>query len=160
MQKLAPAEEAKVLMNEAKDWSVWHWLTEKKRVRTVADAAVDAYDAYETKVKADWSDGLKKAYRELVALAELDGNPRTRRQYEEAQEEAQDIDPQMKLVVQRIWEADCTAYDARMKAEETFAEAERRMSASMARQGSLDALESYELREKAIRRAEAAMRPR
>lgn len=41
MQKLAAAEEATDLMNEAKDWSVWHWLLEKKRVRAADDGAVE-----------------------------------------------------------------------------------------------------------------------
>jgi hypothetical protein len=39
MHKLAPVEDAKTLFNEAKDWSVWRWLIEKKRARTTADAA-------------------------------------------------------------------------------------------------------------------------
>lgn len=160
MRKLVPAEEAKVLMNDAKDWSVWHWLTEKKKVRIAADAAVEAYDACEKGVKDGWSDDLKNAYRELEAQAEWEANPRAKRQYEKAKEAAKDVDPQLKLVAQRVREADVAAYAARMTAEETFAEAERRMSSGMARQGTLDALASYELREKAIRRAEAAMRPK
>jgi hypothetical protein len=39
-----------------------------------------------------------------------------------------------------------------------FAEAERRMSAAMARDAARKTLESYDLREKAIRKAEAAGR--
>ena len=42
MRKLIPVEEAKALMNEAKDWGVWRWLTEKRRVRAAANAAVEA----------------------------------------------------------------------------------------------------------------------
>lgn len=30
MQKLIPVEEAKALMTEAIEWSVWRWLLEKK----------------------------------------------------------------------------------------------------------------------------------
>ena len=30
MQKLIPVEEAKALMNEAIDWSVWRWLPRRK----------------------------------------------------------------------------------------------------------------------------------
>ena len=37
MQRLVAVEDARTLMTEAKDWSVWRWLTEKKRVRAAAD---------------------------------------------------------------------------------------------------------------------------
>ena len=52
MHKLVPVEDAKTLFNEAKDWSVWRWLTEKKHARTTADAAWEALEACEEKVKA------------------------------------------------------------------------------------------------------------
>ena len=55
-------------------------------------------------------------------------------------------------------EADDRAYEARMDAEDIFAEAERKLSSGLARNGTVRALESYDLREKAIRRAEAAAR--
>ena len=154
MQKLIPVEEAKVLMNEAKDWGVWRWLREKKRVREAADKAVDALGDLEKKVKASWSDDLKKAYRELEAQAAFESNPRAKRQYEKAREEARNVDSEIKLAVRRVKEADDQASNARMDAEQTFDEAERRMSASMARQGAEKAIDSWELREKAIRKAE------
>jgi hypothetical protein len=75
MHKLIEVEEARVLMNVAKDWSVWRWLMEKKRVRAAADRAVDALSAAEAEVKAGWSDELTKAYAELVA----DGSKGSRR---------------------------------------------------------------------------------
>ena len=59
MRKLIPVEEATALMNEAKEWSVWHWLLEKGRVRAAADRAVDALGEAEKEVKASWSDDLK-----------------------------------------------------------------------------------------------------
>lgn len=155
MHKLVVVEEAKVLMNEAKDWSVWRWLTEKRRVRTAADAATDALAEVEKQVKAGWSEDLTKAYRELEAAASADGNPRARRQYEKAREEAKHVDPKLKLAVQRVKEADDEAYDARMDAEATFDEAESRLSASMAREGAQKAIDAWELRESAIRKAEA-----
>jgi hypothetical protein len=34
MQKLTPVEDAKTLFNEARDWSMWRWLIEKKRARS------------------------------------------------------------------------------------------------------------------------------
>lgn len=155
MEKLIPVEEAKTLMNEAKDWGLWRWLMEKGRVRAAADRAVEALEEAEKKVKASWSDDLKKAYRELEARASLDSNPRAKRQYQKAQEEAKDVDPKIKLAVERVKEADDQAYDARMDAEETFDEAERRLSTSMARAGTQKAIDSWDLREKAIRKAEA-----
>jgi hypothetical protein len=55
MHKLVPVEDAKTLFNEAKDWSVWRWLTEKKHARTTADAAWEALETCEEKVKAAWA---------------------------------------------------------------------------------------------------------
>ena len=65
MQKLAEVQEAKELMNEAVDWSVFTWMFEKPRVRKTADRANDALDRLERTVKARWSDELKAALREL-----------------------------------------------------------------------------------------------
>ena len=158
MHKLIEVEEAKVLMNEAKNWGVWRWLWEKSKVRATADRAVDALAEAERKVKASWSDDLQKAYREVEALASLNGNLKSKRRYEKAQEEAKDIDPEIKRAVERVKEADDTAERARLDAEATFDEAERRLDTGMAREGAQKAIDSWELREKAIRRAEAAGR--
>lgn len=160
MQKLAQVEEAKALMNEAKDWGLWRWLWEKSRVRATADRAVDALAETEKRVKATWTEDQKKAYCELEALAALNGNGKGRRQYEKAREEAKDVDPEIKHAVERVKEADDIAYEARMDAEDTFDEAERRLDTGMARVGAGKAIESWELREKAIRRAEALARKR
>jgi len=158
MHKLIEVEEAKVLMNEAKNWGVWRWLWEKSKVRATADRAVDALAEAERKVKASWSDDLQKAYREVEALASLNGNLKSKRRYEKAQQEAKDIDPEIKRAVERVKEADDTAERARLDAEATFDEAERRLDTDMAREGAQKAIDSWELREKAIRRAEAAGR--
>jgi hypothetical protein len=158
MQKLVPVEEARVLMNEAKDWSVWRWLTEKRRVRIAADNATDALNNLEREVKAAWTEDLNKAYRELVAEAAVDGHAKSRHRLEKAREEAKDIDPRVKLAVKRVKEADDVAEDTRLDAEATFAEAERRLSASMAREGAQRALDTYDLHEKAIRKAESLAR--
>jgi len=158
MHKLIEVEEAKVLMNEAKNWGVWKWLWEKSKVRATADRAVDALAEAERKVKASWSDDLQKAYREVEALASLNGNLKSKRRYEKAKEEAKDIDPEIKRAVERVKEADDTAERARLDAEATFDEAERRLDTDMAREGAQKAIDSWELREKAIRRAEAAGR--
>lgn len=158
MQKLVQVEEARALMTEAKDWSLWRWLWDKSRVRATADRAVDALAAAEKKVKATWTDDQKKAYRELEALASLNGNAKGKRQYEKAKEEARNVDPEIKCAVERVKEADDIAYDARMDAEDTFDEAERRSDTDMARIGAQKAIDSWDLREKAIRKAEALSR--
>lgn len=155
MQKLIPVEEAKALMKEAIDWSLWGWLTSKRKLRTTADRAWEALDECEKKVKAAWSDDLKAAYRELEAQASTDGNARGRRQFEKAQEEARDVAAEIKLAVQRFKEAEDEAYAAHMQAEETFDEADRRMSTSMACEGAQQAIDAWEMREKVIRKAES-----
>jgi hypothetical protein len=121
MHKLPPVEEAKALMREAQNWSVWHWLLDKRRVRAAADRATDALAEWEQKVKARWPQELPSAVR------------------------------------RKVREADEIAEAARLDAEATFEQAERYLSASMARQGAQKAIHSWELREKAIREAEALM---
>jgi len=155
MHKLTPVEEAKTLFEEAKDWGVWRWLTEKRRVRQTADRAWEALDQCEEKVKASWSDGIRKAYRELEAQAAANADGRAKRSYEKAREEAKDIDPEIKTAVQRLKQADEEAYKARMDAEAQFDEADRKLSSSMAREGAQMAIDAWLLREKFIRKMEA-----
>lgn len=155
MQELAVVEEAKELMNEARTWSVWRWLLEKKRVRAAADRANEALDNLAKRVRASWEDDLRKVYRELEAQDSLESNPRTKRTYEKAKEEARHVDAKIRLAVERVKQADDEAWNARMDAEEIFEDAERLMSASLARQGAARAIECWDLREKAIRKAEA-----
>jgi hypothetical protein len=50
--------------------------------------------------------------------------------------------------------ADDEAEAARLDAEDTFDEAERKLSTGMAKEGARKAIESWELKEKAIRKAE------
>jgi hypothetical protein len=161
MQKLVLVEEAKTLLNEGKRWGVWKWLTEKRRVRETADRGTAALDDLEKKVKSTWSDDLKKAYAELAAEAALeDSGAAARRKYEKARKEAENVDPKVKLAAARVKEADDEACRARMDAERMFDEAERRLSAGMAREAAQVAIDAYDLREKAIRKAEAAARPK
>ncbi len=158
MHKLIEVEDAKALMTEAIGWSLWGWLTEKRRLRTTADRAWEALEEAKSRVVAAWSDDLQKAHRELEAAAAVEGNPRLKRQYEKAKEEAKDVDPQIKLAVQRVKEAWDESQAARMRAEETFDVSEKRMSTGMAREGAQQAIDAWELTEKAIRKAEAAAR--
>lgn len=140
MKKLPTVEAAKALMNEARDWSVWRWLLEKRRVRAAADEANAALAALDKKVKSGWSEELKQAYRALAAKAGAD-HP--------GASEA------IRLAVEQVKKADDMAENARLDAEAIFDEAERRLSTTLAREGTQKAIASWELREKAIRQAEA-----
>ena len=140
MHKLAPVEEAKTLFNEARDWSVWRWLTEKRRARTTADAAWVALEACEERVKAGWAEELQQAYLHLKSRAHAA------------------LDPELKAALKRLKEADHEGRQARDAAEAQFDEADRRMSTSMACKGAQMAIDAWELREKFIRMAEAVAR--
>jgi hypothetical protein len=144
MRKIDTVEEAKALLAEAKDWGTWRWLTEKKRVRAAADAAWAGLEEIERDIKGAWGDDLRKAYRELQASSKK----RTA--------DADGVDPQVKAFAARLKQEDDDAFQARMNAEETFDEAERRLSVSLARHGCEQAIEAYQLRERFIRKAEAA----
>jgi hypothetical protein len=137
MQKLIPVENAKALMREAADWSVWRWLTEKRRLRTTADAAWAALEDLDRQVKGRWSDDLKRAYRG---------------------KKGDHLEAAVLAAVQRVKQADEESREAREKAEATFDEADRRMSTGMAREGAIQAIEAWGLTERAIRRAEALAR--
>jgi hypothetical protein len=146
MHKLVPVEDAKALFREAKDWSVWRWLIEKKRARSTADAAWEALAACEDRVKAGWPEEWQQAYRDLSA----NGRPKPRRH--------SDLDPEIKAALEHLREADEKARQAHQAAENQFDEADRRMSSSMARDGTQMAIDAWELTEKFIRKAEALAR--
>jgi hypothetical protein len=131
MRKLTEVEEAKLLFTQAQEWSVWRWLFEKKRVRKAADAANQALDACDASVKDSWSAQVKAAYR-----SKNGGNP----------------------AVERARQADERAWNAHLDAEATFEEAERALSAAVAREGARKAILSWELKESAIRKSEALAR--
>jgi hypothetical protein len=149
MRKLA-VEEARAVMTEGTEWGVWKWLLEKGRVQEIADRATAALDSADRRVKAAWSDELKTVYKELV---EQEKPKRGRRQEDPA---AANIAPEVRLTAKRVKQAYDEGQRARVDAEDTFEEAERRMSTALAREGARKALESYDLREHAIRKAEAA----
>jgi len=159
MRKLIQVEDAKSLLETAKEWGVWKWLTEKTRVRQTADTAWEAFDELEKEVKSAWSGDLQKAYAELAAEAALsEGGAPAKRKYEKSRKEAADIDPKIKGAARRLKDGDDEAHRLRMEAERMFDEAEKRMSTSMAREASQVAIEAYNLREKAVRKAETAGR--
>jgi hypothetical protein len=142
MRKLAEVEEAKALMFEAAEWSTFTWLWEKRRVRETADRANDALDRLNRAVKARWTSDLKAAYKEISAKARASTNGVAT--------------PEVLAYVEKVKTADDAAHRARMTAEDTFDRAEREMSTDLVREGCRQAIHSWELHEKAIRRAEAA----
>jgi hypothetical protein len=154
MKKLSAVEDARTIMREGMEWGVWKWLTEKKRVRGLADKARAALDDLEMKVKAEWPDEYKLTYNQLVA--DDTGSKRTRKNGKGAKGAvAVKSDPKAMAAVQKIKDADDEAYNAHEDAEEVFAEAERKMSTSGAREGARMALVAYDTHEAAIRKAEA-----
>ena len=159
MKKLSAVEEARAIMTQGMEWGVWKWLTEKKRVRGIADRARAALDEYEMQVKVSWSDELKIAYNQLVTE---NGNGKAKGSRKQTKETAHAgdkvTDGKIIAAVKRIQQADDDAYNAHEDAEEVFAEAERKMSTSLAREGARKALEAYDLHESAIRKAEALLR--
>jgi len=153
MRKLAAVEEARAVMTEGIEWGLFRWLLEKGRVREIADRATAALDEADRKAKATWSDDLKSAYNELV---DQEKPKRSRRQ--EKDPESHDIPPDVRLTAEKVKAAYDEGQRARVDAEDTFDEAERSMSTDLARVGCRKALDSYDLRERAIRMAEAAAR--
>ena len=158
MRSLESVQEAKALLDEGKQWGVWKWLTEKKRVRAAADRAWADLEEVEKEIKASWSDHLRKAYRELQLGASADGNKRAHEAFEKAVEAARELDAGLKQFAERLWKDDAEAFAARMAAEDTFDEAERTMSVPLARQGSAEAIVAFEMRQRFIRKAEAALK--
>lgn len=153
MRKLPAVEEARAVMTEGMEWGTWKWLLEKTRVQEIADRATAALDQADLKVRASWSDDLKAAYKQLC-----DDENRSNREKHGHAPGARNAAPALKTEAEKVKEAYERGQRARRKAEETFERAEQRMSAEMAREGARQALESYDLREKAIRMAEAVER--
>jgi hypothetical protein len=152
MRKLLEVEEAKALMSAAMDWSLFTWLWEKKGVRETADKANAVLDRLNRKIKAAWRQDLTAAYQQLVA--ESNGRGQKRRPTDPP---PQAIEPEVKLLARKVKDADDEAHRARMDAEATFDEADRQLSVCLAREGCQKAIRSWELHEKAIRKAESAL---
>ncbi len=161
MKKISAVEEARAIMTEGIEWGVWKWLMEKKKVRAVADDARAALDDYEMKIKLAWGDDYKLAYNQLVS-ENGNGNGNGKRQRKPSKSNGHATgkvtDAKILAAVKRIAEADDDAYNAHEDAEEVFADAERKMSTAMAREGARKALEAYDLHEAAIRKAESLAR--
>lgn len=154
MKKLLEVETARALMTEAMTWSVMKWLREKKRVRKTADQANAVLDQLSEQLRQDWPDPLRTAYESLVApvagtAAHLQANPPQPAASREAS-----------LLARKLKDCDEEAYRARMDAEETFDKAEKQLSTRLAREGCQKAILSWDLHEKAIRKAEAVTCPK
>lgn len=137
MRKLPEVEEAKALMSAAMDWSVFTWLWEKKSVRETADRANSVLDRLNKKIKASWSEELKAAYHEAVRASDVRG-----RKAQSSSPGSEAIDPEVRVLVRKVRDADDEAHRARMDAEATFDEADRQMNLSLAREGCGKAIRS------------------
>ena len=154
MEKLPEVETAKALMTEAMTWSVMKWLREKKSVRKTADLANAALDHASQDVRERWPEPIRTAYEALVT--EKPGTVSAHRQ----QAVPVKTDPAATLIASKSHDADDEAYRAHIDAEKTFDEAERKLSTSLAREGCRKAIHSWDLHEKAIRKAQALIRPK
>lgn len=87
MHKLPAVEDAKTLFQEAQDWGVWSWLTEKGRLRRTADAAWEALEACEAEVKKSLDAATRKAAAQQVRQADAEATKArmdTEAQFDEA----------------------------------------------------------------------------
>ena len=151
MEKLLEVETARALMTEAMTWSVMKWLREKKRVRKTADHANAALDQLSEAMRKAWPDRLKTTYE---ALGPPTGPTKNHRQQRPPLPVST---PEAMLIAKKLKESDDEAYRARMDAEETFDKAEKQLSTALAREGCRKAILSWDLHEKAIRKAEGVI---
>jgi hypothetical protein len=154
MKKLEAVEEARAIMTLGMDWGVFKLLMEKPKVRKIADRATEALNNAEDKVKAAWSDELKVAYNYLATLEDDDSVKGKKGGKSKAA--AKGIDPEALAIAKGVYQADEETETMRLDAEDTFDEGEKKLSVAMAREGARKALATYDLHEKAIRKAEAA----
>ena len=153
MKKLEAVETSRAIMTQGLEWGVFKWLLEKPKVRKIADRATAALNDAEDKVKATWSDELKLAYNSLATQDSENGKGK---KGAKAKDDSNDFDPEVLATAKRVFEADEDTEIMRLDAEDTFAEGERKLSVGMARDGARKALATYDLHERAIRKAEAA----
>src|SRR5437667_6952680 len=150
METLPEVETARALMTEAMAWSVVRWLREKKRVRKTADQANAALDQLSNSIQERWPGRIKNAYAALIAQC-------TKTQSAARGNKPAMTDSEAVLIASKLRKSDEEARQARMDAEESFDKAERLLSTSLARGGCRKAIYSWDLHEKAIRKAEAVI---
>jgi hypothetical protein len=154
MKTIDSVEEAKAFMASAMEWSILHWLAEKRKARKIADGGTAALDDEERRIKSTWPEDLTNAYAALCPPS--DDDPYAAAEHEFAKQQAENIPEKIRELALRVKRADDEATRARLTAEQTFDDAERRMSASLARRGAELAIEAYDIRYKALAEAEAA----
>src|ERR1017187_6615709 len=103
MRKLEAVEEARAIMTQGLEWGVFKWLMEKRKVRIIADKATAALNDAEDKVKATWSDELKRAYN---YLATQDGDATKGKRGTKAKGDAKAFDPEVLAIAQKVLDAD------------------------------------------------------
>jgi hypothetical protein len=150
MRRLSEVVEAKELMAEAVEWSVFTWMFQKPKVREAADLANGALDRMTRHVKSRWSSELKSAYMET---SQNSGKPASGKGKSSAKSTS-GID----ALIEKVKAADTAAHEARREAEDTFAVAERQLNLDLAREGCKKAIHSWELHEKTIRLAEELLK--
>jgi len=148
MKKIPAVEEAKAIMTEAQHWGIWRWLMEKRTVRLAADSCNDALARAEKKAIESWPEEFRTAYDALSANGA------------EKKRHAKKIDAELLEAVRKVKEALDEAERVRLDAEDIFDRADRALSTSMAKEGTFRAVEAWELREKAIRKAESFAKAR
>ena len=152
MDKIPEVEAARTLMNEATAWSVMKWLRQKKTVRKAADQANAVLDQLSQSIRERWPQPLRSAYEAMAPHS--NGTANTRRQPKTASQ----LNPESMRAIAQSREKDDEAYRTRMDAEKTFDNAEKQLSTSLAREGCRKAILSWDLHEKAIRKAETLIR--
>jgi hypothetical protein len=111
----------------------------------MADEANTALDKLNHEIKSRWNRDIADAYQALAKHGRTRGYA------------ADDADPEIMLFVKKVKDADDAARRARTTAENKFDDAERQLNTDLAREGCRQAIHSWELHEKAIRIAEAAL---
>lgn len=148
MKPLPEVEAARQLMKEAMKWSVMTWLREKKRVRKTADQANAALDRLSDEVRQLWPNTLRISYEALASdnsVLKANGSTREKMSGKESAELG---------IARKLRDAEDQARRARILAEETFDQAERKLSTSLAREGCVKAMEAWDLQENAILQSE------
>jgi len=148
MRKIPEVVEAKELMTEAVEWSVFTWMFQKPKVREAADLANATLDKVTKNIRARWSEELKTAYKEASSKAGKASRPPAKAK--PADQDAEGFG----ALIEKVKAADTAARKARKDAEDTFDVAERQLNLDLAREGCKKAIHSWELHEKAIRLAE------
>jgi hypothetical protein len=117
-------------------------------VRKAADQANAALDRVSEELRQSWPDHIRSAYH-AVGTSNPDLKPNSRPGQKTLAKDSRDF-----VIARQLKDADDEAFRARMAAEKTFDDAEKRLSTSLAREGCLKAIQSWELHEKAISESE------